>query len=115
LTWDAGKTANWNIWEVNIAIICACLTTMKPIVSKFFPGILSPFPSTLPDEDDISAARGPRAPRRQHGETGLSTMEDVEAGEGRRESKTGEREDGVSEESHSSVEVAAETRAVKAG
>ena len=41
ITWDAGKTANWNFWQVNIAILCACLTTMKPIVSRFFPGLLS--------------------------------------------------------------------------
>jgi hypothetical protein len=77
LTWDGAKTAIWNIWEVNIAIICACLTTMKPIVSKFWPRLLSPHPSTMPGGEDISAARGPRGVRRQFGVgMGLSSVGD---------------------------------------
>ncbi|GAB1314744.1 Rhodopsin domain-containing protein [Madurella fahalii] len=74
VTWGAAETANWNTWEVNIAIICACLTTMKPIVTRFFPGRFSPYSSTLPDEEDTSRGRGPRH-RPLHGETELFTME----------------------------------------
>jgi hypothetical protein len=104
VTWDGGKTANWNIWETNIAIICACLTTMKPIVSKFFPGLLSPNPSTMPGEEEISAAHGPRGGRRRYGETGLST--DIEVAEERGEEKS---------HSSESAEVVMEINAVKAG
>ncbi|KAK5662176.1 hypothetical protein OQA88_8081 [Cercophora sp. LCS_1] len=77
VTWDAAGTANWNSFEINIAILCACLTTMKPVFARFFPGLLSPYPSAIPDEDEISAARGPRNARRNV-ETGLSTMDFVE-------------------------------------
>ncbi|KAK0649836.1 hypothetical protein B0T16DRAFT_457210 [Cercophora newfieldiana] len=112
VTYDSGKTANWNIWEVNIAILCACLTTMKPVVSEFFPKLLSPNPSTMPDSEDISAENGPRGGRRQYEVTGLSTVEDLEVGE-RRESKAGEKEDVVSEGSHSLEEVAMEPHAAK--
>ncbi|KAK0612261.1 hypothetical protein B0T14DRAFT_440946 [Immersiella caudata] len=110
VTWDAGKTSNWNIWETNIAIICACLTTMKPIVSKFFPGLLSPNPSTVPDEENISPMNGARGGRRPYGETGLSTVDghDVEVEEER-------RDDVKSEESHSSAEVMVEKHNGKVG
>ncbi|KAM7214007.1 hypothetical protein V8F06_010641 [Rhypophila decipiens] len=55
VTWDSATTATWNSWEINIAILCACLTTMKPIVNRFFPHILSGYPSTLADEDSRDA------------------------------------------------------------
>ncbi|KAK1750077.1 hypothetical protein QBC47DRAFT_124595 [Echria macrotheca] len=71
VTWDAASTATWNSWEINIAIVCACLTTMKPLASRFFPRLFSPHPSTVPDERDINSALGPRN-RRIHGETDLS-------------------------------------------
>lgn len=78
ITWDAAEIANWNSWEVNIAIVCACLTTMKPLLSRFFPGLISPShsnsQSSLPDEADISGARGPRH-RRLHGDSQLSEVE----------------------------------------
>ena len=32
--------AIWGAVEVNLAIICACLTTFKPLVVRFFPNIL---------------------------------------------------------------------------
>ena len=28
--------------EVNVAVICACLTTIKPAIARLFPGWLSP-------------------------------------------------------------------------
>jgi len=112
VTWDAGKTANWNIWEVNIAILCACLTTMKPVVARFFPRVMSSYPSTMPDQEEINEARGPRAGRRQFefGGTGFSTVDgdgdDVETGL-RRESKEGR--------SQSTADVEVESVKVKAG
>ncbi|KAK3896661.1 hypothetical protein C8A05DRAFT_20412 [Staphylotrichum tortipilum] len=32
--------AYWGAVEVNLAIICACLTTLKPLVARFFPKLL---------------------------------------------------------------------------
>ena len=83
-------------------------------ISKFFPGWLSPYPSTLPDEEDISASRGVKRAKEAVCETGLSTVEDIEAGEGRRESETSGREN-ISEEFPSSGEVAVEKHTCKAG
>lgn len=41
-TWDFTTIAHWSFVEVNIAIVCACLMTMKPLIAKFFPGFLQP-------------------------------------------------------------------------
>lgn len=108
VTWDAAGTANWNVWEINIAIICACLTTMKPLVSRFFPGVLSPYPTTLPDEEDISAVRGPRN-RRRNMETGLSTMDfgEPEISQPQTTAHVDYGKDGEAVSSHSMIELKA--------
>ncbi|GAB1311861.1 hypothetical protein MFIFM68171_02071 [Madurella fahalii] len=36
MTWDLTSIANWSSVEINIAIVCACLTTLKPLFQKFF-------------------------------------------------------------------------------
>jgi hypothetical protein len=41
LTWDNAEAAIWTIIEVSTGIICACLPTIKPLVSRFFPRLLS--------------------------------------------------------------------------
>ena len=33
--------ACWTMAEVNMAVLCACLITMKPLISKLFPRMLS--------------------------------------------------------------------------
>ena len=40
-TWDFVPIAHWNCVEVNVAIVCACLLTMKPLINKKWPGFLS--------------------------------------------------------------------------
>ncbi|KAK3374662.1 hypothetical protein B0H63DRAFT_255129 [Podospora didyma] len=35
MTWDLVSIANWSIVEINMAVLCACLTTLKPLVTKF--------------------------------------------------------------------------------
>lgn len=37
VTWRTVTIANWTMIEVNAAIICACLTTLRPLLTKFFP------------------------------------------------------------------------------
>ena len=41
ITWESGPTASWNAFEINVAIVCACLTTVKPVVARFFPRMFS--------------------------------------------------------------------------
>ena len=36
MTWDLVKIADWSVIEVNIAIVCACLMTLKPLTKQLF-------------------------------------------------------------------------------
>jgi hypothetical protein len=36
MTWQLTSIANWSVAEINVAIVCACLTTLKPLLRKFF-------------------------------------------------------------------------------
>jgi rhodopsin domain-containing protein len=40
-TYDNIGVANWSCIELNTGIVCACLPTIKPLLAKFFPGLLS--------------------------------------------------------------------------
>ncbi|KAJ5524625.1 hypothetical protein N7494_011275 [Penicillium frequentans] len=40
-TWDNVGAASWSAIECNTGIICACLPTLKPLISKLAPGLLS--------------------------------------------------------------------------
>ncbi|KAK0616436.1 hypothetical protein B0T14DRAFT_568039 [Immersiella caudata] len=59
-TWNSATTANWNTFEVNIAILCACLTTVKPAVTRMFPSLSASGPTSAPLSKEIDAARGAR-------------------------------------------------------
>ncbi|KAK6505891.1 hypothetical protein TWF481_007780 [Arthrobotrys musiformis] len=39
-TWDQAATTCWSSIELNIAIICASLPTLRPVVGKVFPSLL---------------------------------------------------------------------------
>lgn len=39
-TWDAATVAIWTCIELNIAIICACCMTLRPLVARVFPRLL---------------------------------------------------------------------------
>jgi hypothetical protein len=41
-SWDSIDMSHWNCVEVNIAIVCACFMTMKPLISKIWPRLLDP-------------------------------------------------------------------------
>lgn len=41
-SWDSIGMSHWNCVEVNVAIVCACLMTMKPLISKLWPRLLDP-------------------------------------------------------------------------
>lgn len=41
-TWDNVGVAILSCIELNIAIICPCLPTLKPLISRHFPRLLSP-------------------------------------------------------------------------
>ncbi|KAK3935172.1 Phosphoglucosamine mutase [Diplogelasinospora grovesii] len=42
-TWDLVSIANWSSAEINIAIVCACLTTLKPLLAKLFGPMMTRF------------------------------------------------------------------------
>ena len=41
VTWKFAVLAYWGAVEVNLAIICACLTTLKPLVVRIWPTLLA--------------------------------------------------------------------------
>ena len=41
VTWDVAAVAMWSAIELNVAIVCSCLMVMKPLVSRFFPGLFT--------------------------------------------------------------------------
>jgi hypothetical protein len=40
-TWDNVGIANWSCVELNMAIICPSLTTLKPLVARIFPNLVT--------------------------------------------------------------------------
>ncbi|KAH7304554.1 hypothetical protein B0I35DRAFT_330539, partial [Stachybotrys elegans] len=36
-TWDNAGVAIWSCIELNVAIICACLTTLRPLITRLYP------------------------------------------------------------------------------
>lgn len=58
-TWDLTSIANWSIVEMNIAVVCACLITLKPLFQKVFgPWMARLFPQ--PDLDGSDVTTRPR-------------------------------------------------------
>jgi hypothetical protein len=40
-TWDQPATAYWSAIELNMGIMCACLATLRPLVSRIAPRLLN--------------------------------------------------------------------------
>lgn len=40
-TWDKTGTVYWSTVELNIGIVCASMTTLRPLASRIFPGVFS--------------------------------------------------------------------------
>jgi len=60
--------ACWTMVEVNLAVICACLTTIKPLLSRMFPRLLGPSSGDGERHTGGEEERGEtigRAPRRK--------------------------------------------------
>ncbi|KAB5539346.1 hypothetical protein GE09DRAFT_315504 [Coniochaeta sp. 2T2.1] len=49
---DFVEISYWNLAEVNVSIICACLMTFKPLIAKFWPRWLGSSSQARDDEDD---------------------------------------------------------------
>ncbi|KAK1832566.1 hypothetical protein QBC39DRAFT_256421 [Podospora conica] len=84
VTWEGVNTGIWNAFEVNIAIVCACLVTLKPVGAKIFPRLFTPNPSaSVPGTKEIEEARGPRSPPGRWGseDADLVATVDEERGE----------------------------------
>jgi len=42
MTYTSAQIVYWSTVEVNASIICACVMTLKPLIQKWFPNMLSP-------------------------------------------------------------------------
>lgn len=46
MTWDKTGTVYWSAIELNVGIICASMTTLRPFVARMFPGVFATIKST---------------------------------------------------------------------
>ncbi|OQE12626.1 hypothetical protein PENVUL_c001G05067 [Penicillium vulpinum] len=53
-TFDNVGAASWSAIECNTGIICACLPTLKPLVARIFPGMISTFDTSRPTRGDTT-------------------------------------------------------------
>jgi hypothetical protein len=61
-TYHLATLAIWGSVEVNLAIICACLTTLKPLIARMFPRLLKSTHMETPRSlGYISRGTGPAA------------------------------------------------------
>ncbi len=68
LPYQSSFIATWGAAEVNLAIICACLPTLKPLVVRFFPNLLGPPTDKThdPATRTIGGGGGPAARHLRH-------------------------------------------------
>ncbi|CAI7582898.1 unnamed protein product [Penicillium viridicatum] len=53
-TYDNVGAASWSAIECNTGIICACLPTLKPLVARIFPNMVSTFNASRPARGDTT-------------------------------------------------------------
>ncbi|KGO43317.1 hypothetical protein PEX1_088880 [Penicillium expansum] len=53
-TYDNVGAASWSAIECNTGIICACLPTLKPLIARIFPGMVSTFNASRPTRGDTT-------------------------------------------------------------
>lgn len=63
-TYGLATIAKWGSVEVNLAIVCACLTTLKPLIARLFPRLLKSTygtlgPASYPDRSAAAVPAGP--------------------------------------------------------
>lgn len=62
-TYDNTSLQYWTCIEVNTAIVCACVMTLKPLINRHFPSIVRSRPTnTLPSSDPALDSGGVRPP-----------------------------------------------------
>ena len=80
-TWDEAPVAVWSCVELNMAIICACCMTLRPLALRLWPHI--PHPGRRHDvEDELPAHSGPYPPtvgtRKDRHMTDPLSLEDID-------------------------------------
>ncbi|KAJ5775559.1 uncharacterized protein N7511_000570 [Penicillium nucicola] len=53
-TYDNVAAAAWSAVECNTGIICACLPTLKPLLARLFPGMMTTFSASRPSYGDTA-------------------------------------------------------------
>lgn len=57
MTWDYTAIANWTSTELNVAVVCGCMPTLKPVLTKMFGPLMDRFfPSEHQSLEDSSPA-----------------------------------------------------------
>ncbi|KAH9207222.1 hypothetical protein DL95DRAFT_468880 [Leptodontidium sp. 2 PMI_412] len=68
-TWDNVGIANWSNIELNTAIICPCLTTLRPLISRLLPRLRASRSTTVHDQFNVGRDVA------SNGSTGMTGME----------------------------------------
>jgi hypothetical protein len=95
-TWDLVAIANWSVVEINVAILCACLPTMKPVLRRVFGPLAQRF---FPHQ---SPAPGSSDQPRTIGSTPMHAI-NMRRGQAQHFVSLGESEIGLAEKGTSSV------------
>ncbi|CAI7576473.1 unnamed protein product [Penicillium bialowiezense] len=53
-TYDNVGAASWSAIECNTGIICACLPTLKPLIARIFPGMVTTFSGSGPTQSEVT-------------------------------------------------------------
>ncbi|KAL1837084.1 hypothetical protein VTJ49DRAFT_4312 [Mycothermus thermophilus] len=65
----------WTMLEVSIAIIVACIPTIKPVVSRFFPRFLASYPNRSDDDTEPWSGTLDQGRRRRYRQCGDDTID----------------------------------------
>ena len=58
MTWDLVPIANWSTVEMNAAVVCGCMPTLKPVMVKVFGPVTDRiFPQQHPPQGDPAGGR----------------------------------------------------------
>jgi hypothetical protein len=80
LTWRAVSTANWTMVEINAAVVCACLTTLKPLLGRVFPRLLASYRPSNEGDPEMRSSGRTRGRRGRHAHSlELDTAHSIEA------------------------------------
>ncbi|KAF2116650.1 hypothetical protein BDV96DRAFT_645067 [Lophiotrema nucula] len=76
--WDNAPAAYWSVVELNCGILCACLPTLRPLISKFVPKLLTTRGSTAKSSTGTSNRLSALHSKKSQPEDGIYVRKEIE-------------------------------------